>query len=122
MLSLYEDTSFVLTETAAKQVAVLLEAEAKSRPVDSPPPRALRVGVKGGGCSGLSYFMEFTDAPEAKDRIFAYHGVAVYIDQKSLAYLKGTELDFSHAVQSSGFKWNNPNMKKSCGCGESFSV
>jgi len=118
MLSLYEEgVPFALTENAAKQVAVLLGEEAKTRPV-----KALRVGVKGGGCSGLSYFMEFTDAPEAKDRIFEQHGVAVYIDPKSLAYLKGTELDFSHAVQSSGFKWNNPNMKKSCGCGESFSV
>jgi iron-sulfur cluster assembly protein len=117
MLSLYDDASFVLTESAAKQVAALLDAEAKTRPV-----RALRVGVKGGGCSGLSYFMEFTDAPEAKDRVFAHHGVEVYIDPKSLPYLKGTELDFSHALQSAGFKWNNPNMKKSCGCGESFSV
>lgn len=117
MLSLYDDVTFKLTENAAKQVAVLLDAEAKTRPV-----KALRVGVKGGGCSGLSYFMEFTDAPEPKDRIYAYYGVEVYIDPKSLNYLKGTELDFSHAVQSSGFKWNNPNMKKSCGCGESFSV
>jgi iron-sulfur cluster assembly protein len=66
--------------------------------------------------------MEFADAPEAKDRIFEQHGVAVYIDPKSLLYLKGTLLDFSSSVQSSGFKWNNPNQKKSCGCGESFSV
>ena len=117
MLSLYDDASFTLSETAAKQIGTLLAAEKKNRPV-----RALRVGVKGGGCSGLSYFMEFTDAPEPKDRVFEHHGVAVYIDSKSLQYLKGTELDFSHAVQSSGFKWNNPNEKKSCGCGESFSV
>lgn len=106
---------FTLTERAAKQVAKLMAAE-------KTPATALRIGVRGGGCSGLQYFMEFTAASEPTDHVLVQHGVTLFMDRKSAAYLKNAELDFSSGIQSSGFKWKNPNEKKSCGCGESFAV
>jgi iron-sulfur cluster assembly protein len=112
-----EPADFRLTEKACKQVAKLLAEEQKTKAV-----QALRVGVRGGGCSGLQYFMEFTGAPEAADHVITQHGVTYYIDKKSAQYLRGGELDFHSSIQSSGFKWKNPNEKKSCGCGESFAV
>jgi iron-sulfur cluster assembly protein len=111
------DATFTLTERAAKKAQSLLEAEKQKKPV-----HALRVGVRGGGCSGLQYFMEFTDLIEEGDRVFEYFGLPVYIDPRSLVALNGGSLDFLSGLKESGFKWNNPNQKKSCGCGESFSV
>ena len=108
---------FTLTERAAKQVTKLLAEEQKTKPV-----QALRIGVRGGGCSGLQYFMEMTGAPEQNDHVLVQHGVTFYIDKKSAKYLHACELDFSSSLQSAGFKWKNPNEKKSCGCGESFAV
>lgn len=109
--------SFTLTERAAAQVKRLLEAESKQKPVT-----ALRVGVRGGGCSGLEYFTEFTNDPEEGDQVFEQHGVRFFIDPKSAQFLTGTELDYSTSLKSAGFRWNNPNQKRSCGCGESFAV
>ena len=81
----------------------------------------LRVGVKGGGCSGLSYNLHF-DLPHEKDNIFEFDGIRVLVDAKSLLYLEGMTLDFSDSLQGRGFKFVNPNATKTCGCGESFSV
>ncbi len=84
------------------------------------PESALRVGIRGGGCTGFSYLFEWADgAPREKDRVFEKDGVKVYIDPKSLVYLDGTELDFVRGMMGHGFKFNNPNAKGACGCGES---
>ena len=81
----------------------------------------LRIGVKGGGCSGLSYFMDF-DQKKEKDTEFDFQGLKVYVDPKSFLYLKGTTLDYADSLQEKGFRFINPNANKTCGCGESFSV
>ena len=82
----------------------------------------IRLGVKTSGCSGMAYKLEFVDQTEAEDLVFESHGVRVVIDPKSLAYLEGTELDFVREGLNEGFKFNNPNVKDQCGCGESFNV
>jgi iron-sulfur cluster assembly protein len=81
----------------------------------------LRVGVNGGGCSGLSYSLNF-DVQHEGDNVFEYEGTRVFVDPKSLLYLSGMTIDFSDSLQGRGFKFINPNASKSCGCGESFSV
>ncbi len=89
---------------------------------------ALRLGIRGGGCSGFSYVIEFHDgAPHARDRVFEYTAgdgtpVRVVVDPKSLLYLSGTELDWEQTLMQQGFKFRNPNEKSGCGCGHSFSV
>jgi len=82
----------------------------------------LRLGVKTTGCSGMAYKLEFADATLPEDQLFESHGVKVIIDPKSLAYLEGTELDYTREGLNEGFKFNNPNEKDRCGCGESFHV
>jgi iron-sulfur cluster assembly protein len=82
----------------------------------------LRVGVKGGGCSGLSYVMDFDNITQKGDEIFEDKGVKIVCDMKSLLYLFGTELDYSGGLNGKGFTWNNPSATRVCGCGESFSV
>ena len=82
----------------------------------------LRLGVRTSGCSGVAYKLEFADAVEPDDVTFESHGVKVFIDAKSLPYLEGTELDYAREGLSEGFKFNNPNVKDACGCGESFTV
>ena len=82
----------------------------------------LRLGVRTTGCSGLAYKLEFADEILPEDVTFETHGVRVLIDPKSLAYLDGTELDFAREGLNEGFKFNNPNEKDRCGCGESFNV
>jgi iron-sulfur cluster assembly protein len=83
---------------------------------------ALRLGVQTTRCSGLAYTLEFADEPKPEDQEFESNGVRVLIDPKSLAYLEGTELDFVKEGLNEGFKFNNPNEKDRCGCGESFNV
>ncbi len=82
----------------------------------------LRLGVKTTGCSGMAYTLEFVDETNPEDVAFESHGVKVIVDPKSLVYIDGTELDFAKEGLNEGFKFNNPNVKDECGCGESFTV
>ena len=104
-----------LTEDAAVKVKELIE----SRPHQT---EGLRVGVRGGGCSGFTYFLEFAETPNKGDRELESHGVALFIDPKSYLYLMGTQVDFVDSLGGAGFKFTNPNARRTCGCGESFSV
>lgn len=81
---------------------------------------ALRVGVQGGGCSGLSYFLSLDKEPRPDDKILESGGVKVFLDSKSALYLEGTQVDFTDGLQGSGFTFNNPNAQRTCGCGHSF--
>ncbi len=106
--------AITLTETAAKRVEKFLANRGKGI--------GLRVGVKTTGCSGMAYTLEFVDELQPEDMQFESHGVKVIIDPKSLAYIDGTELDYTKEGLNEGFKFNNPNVKGECGCGESFTV
>lgn len=101
-----------LTEQAASKIRSLIRED---------PDRGLRLKVVGGGCSGLSYKMDL-DAPRQGDRIFERDGAKVIVDRKSFLYLNGTELHYEEGLMESGFNIKNPNVKRSCGCGASFSV
>ena len=103
-----------LTDRAAQHVQRYIEKRGKGV--------GLRLGVKTTGCSGLAYKIEFADDVKPEDNTFESNGVRVLIDPKSLAYLDGTELDFVREGLNEGFKFNNPNEKDRCGCGESFNV
>jgi len=103
-----------LTDRAAQHVQRYIEKRGRGV--------GLRLGVKTTGCSGLAYKLEFADDVAPEDLTFESHGVRVLIDPKSLAYLDGTELDFVKEGLNEGFKFNNPNEKDRCGCGESFNV
>ena len=87
----------------------------------SPAEGGLRLGVQGGGCSGLSYVIRFENGPAERDRIFQFGDVRVFIDPKSFIYLHGMVLDYEETLMRQGFVFNNPNAQKSCGCGSSFS-
>lgn len=87
-----------------------------------PEHHSLRISVKGGGCSGLSYVLGFDESPGDKDEVLQSEGVTVFIDQKSLFYLSGTVLDFSDGLNGKGFVFNNPQASRTCGCGQSFGV
>ena len=106
--------SVTLTESAARHVSRYIEKRGKGV--------GLRLGVKTTGCSGMAYKLEFADEVPEGDEVFTSHGVTVYVDPKSLAYLDGTELDYAREGLNEGFKFNNPNVKDACGCGESFNV
>ena len=82
----------------------------------------LRLGVQGGGCSGMSYLIRFEPKQRPSDRVFDFEGVKVFVDPKSLIYLEGMTLDYKESLMQSGFVFENPNAKKSCGCGTSFSA
>ncbi len=86
------------------------------------PAAALRLGVRGGGCSGASYAIEFADKIRDRDHVLDFDGLRVVVDPKSLVYLRGSVLDYEVQLMQHGFKFKNPNEKSSCGCGESFSV
>ncbi|MGX3065967.1 iron-sulfur cluster assembly protein IscA [Ursidibacter arcticus] len=106
--------SITLTEAAANRVRTFLENRGKGI--------GLRLGVKTSGCSGLAYVLEFVDVLNEDDQVFEQYGVKVIVDKKSLVYLGGTELDYVKEGLNEGFKYNNPNVKNECGCGESFNV
>ncbi|EGK73386.1 MAG: iron-sulfur cluster assembly protein IscA [Methyloversatilis sp.] len=103
-----------LSEKAAKHVANYIAKRGRGV--------GLRLGVRTSGCSGMAYKLEFADEMATDDLVFESHGVKVLIDPKSLPYLEGTELDFVREGLNEGFKFNNPNVKDECGCGESFNV
>ena len=103
-----------ITERAAKHVAGFLQKRGKGVGV--------RLGVRTTGCSGMAYKLEYADAIHPEDSEFESHGVKILVDPKSLAYLDGTELDFVREGLNEGFRFNNPNEKNRCGCGESFNV
>ncbi|HEX6467339.1 MAG TPA: iron-sulfur cluster assembly accessory protein [Terriglobales bacterium] len=88
----------------------------------SPEQGGLRVGVQGGGCSGLSYNIRFDSKPRERDRIYEFDGVRVFVDPKSFIYLHGMVLDYEESLMKQGFNFINPNSSKSCGCGSSFSA
>jgi iron-sulfur cluster assembly protein len=88
----------------------------------TPDTHYLRVGVKGGGCSGLSYAMDFDDTITDMDEVVDLNSLKVIIDKKSLLYLYGTELDYSDGLNGKGFNWVNPQASRTCGCGESFAL
>lgn len=87
-----------------------------------PPTAGLRLAVQGGGCSGLSYAVRFDNQPTARDKVFDFEGVRVFVDPKSLIYLAGTTLDYKNELMQQGFVFENPNAAKGCGCGASFSA
>ena len=103
-----------ITERAAQHVANFLEKRGKGV--------GLRLGVRTTGCSGMAYKLEYADAVQPGDQSFECHGVKILVDPKSLAYIDGTELDFVREGLNEGFRFNNPNEKNRCGCGESFNI
>ena len=88
----------------------------------NPAPAGLRVGVVGGGCSGFSYSMSFENGAGMMDKVFDMDGLKVYVDATSLMYLNGCRVDYVETLEGAGFKFENPNVKSTCGCGSSFSV
>jgi len=106
-------------ELTAKATAQIMKIRKEN---DMPETHGLRIGVKGGGCSGLSYVLGFDAEAKPNDKIFTKEGVTVFIDPKSLFYLSGTVLDFSDGLDGRGFVFNNPQAKKTCGCGSSFTA
>ena len=103
-----------LSERAAQHVTSYLAKRGKGV--------GIRLGVRTTGCSGMAYKLEFADEVPEGDEVFSSHGVTVFVDQKSLSYIDGTELDYAREGLNEGFRFNNPNVKDMCGCGESFGV
>ena len=102
-----------LTDKAAGKVKEILDNEQKST-------HALRIGVKGGGCSGFSYTMNLDEVFAESDQVFEYKGIRIVVDAKSFIYLSGTQVDFVENLSGSGFTFSNPNATRTCGCGSSF--
>src|SRR5919201_1246685 len=114
-------------ETAPKAVPVILtpNAVAKVKEImaqQNPAPAGLRIGVVGGGCSGFSYSMQFEDAAGMMDKTFDMDGLKVFVDATSVMYLNGCTVDYLETLEGAGFKFENPNVKSTCGCGSSFNV
>ncbi len=106
-----------VSETAKKKVIELMHDEGYNYTTDY-----VRVGVKSGGCSGLSYDLKFDKEKEEEDKVFEDNGVKIIVDKKSFLYLIGTTLEYSGGLNGTGFVFNNPNANRTCGCGESFSL
>ena len=104
-----------ISQNAARHVGNFMRTEGKE-------DGTLRVAVKGGGCSGLTYVLDIVDTVREDDKVISQHGVTLAVDKKSYIFLAGTELDYSGGLNGKGFIFNNPNAKKACGCGTSFSV
>jgi iron-sulfur cluster assembly protein len=107
--------TFGITAEAAARIQ-------KLRDERQTPEAGLRVAVRGGGCSGLTYAIEWAEAPRERDKLFERDGVRVFVDPKSYLYLMGSELAYEESLMASGFRLQNPNVKTACGCGESFSI
>ncbi|MGB7763361.1 MAG: iron-sulfur cluster assembly accessory protein [Bryobacteraceae bacterium] len=102
-----------LTERAIGKVKDIMGSQ-------QPVPAGLRIAVVGGGCSGFSYSMAFENQPNMLDKTYDFGGLKVYIDQASMLYLDGAEVDYIETLEGAGFKFNNPHVKSTCGCGSSF--
>ncbi len=102
-----------LTERAIGKVKEIMSSQ-------QPSPAGLRIAVVGGGCSGFSYSMAFENQPGMLDKTYDYGGLKIYVDQASMLYLDGASVDYIDSLEGSGFKFNNPNVKSTCGCGSSF--
>jgi iron-sulfur cluster assembly protein len=108
----------MITVSEAAKAHALDLMQADNRPADT----FIRVGVEGGGCSGLSYKLEFDNQMKEGDQVFEDKGIKIVVDRKSFLYLVGTELEYSGGLNGKGFVFKNPNASRTCGCGESFSV
>jgi len=108
-------TPLNLTDTAIAKVKEIMAQQ-------SPVPAGLRVGVTGGGCSGFQYSMQFENGAGMMDKTFEFDGLKVFVDATSLMYLKGVSVDYVETLEGAGFKFDNPNVKSTCGCGSSFNV
>jgi iron-sulfur cluster assembly protein len=109
-----EKSSMVrLTDKAVEKVKEIMATQ-------EPQPAGLRIAVVGGGCSGFSYSMAFENQPSMLDKTYTYDGLKIFIDQASMLYLDGAEVDYIETLEGSGFKFNNPHVKSTCGCGSSF--
>lgn len=106
-----------VSDTAKKKVVQLMTEDGFDAKIDY-----VRVGVKSGGCSGLSYDLKFDNEQEENDKLFEDNGVKIIVDKKSFIYLVGTTLEYSGGLNGKGFVFNNPNANRTCGCGESFSL
>lgn len=104
-----------LTESAQSELARIMREEGDSH-------KGIRLGVKGGGCSGFTYVMGFEDEPRENDQVLNQERTPIFVDAKSMTYLDGIQIDFLSDLLNRGFKFNNPNAAKSCGCGTSFAV
>jgi iron-sulfur cluster assembly protein len=104
-----------MTEKAIGKVKEIMGSQ-------DPAPAGLRIAVVGGGCSGFSYSMAFENTPNMLDKTYKYGDLTVFVDQASLLYLDGAEVDYVETLEGAGFKFNNPQVKSTCGCGSSFQV
>jgi iron-sulfur cluster assembly protein len=104
-----------MTQKAVEKVKEILETQ-------EPKPAGLRISVVGGGCSGFNYSMAFETSPGLLDKTYTFEGLSLYVDQASMLYLDGAEVDYVETMEGAGFKFNNPNVKTTCGCGSSFSA
>jgi iron-sulfur cluster assembly accessory protein len=102
-----------LSQRAVEKVKEILQAQ-------DPKPAGLRIAVVGGGCSGFSYSMAFENTPGVLDKSYTFDGLQVFVDQASMLYLDGASVDYVETLEGSGFKFDNPNVKSTCGCGSSF--
>jgi iron-sulfur cluster assembly accessory protein len=108
-------TAVTLTPTAVSKVKEIMAQQ-------NPVPSGLRIGVVGGGCSGFSYSMSFENAPGVMDKVYNFNDLKVYVDATSAMYLNGCVVDYVETLEAAGFKFENPNVKSTCGCGSSFNV
>jgi iron-sulfur cluster assembly protein len=112
-----QTTGIILSESAAREIRSIVQQQE----LDAEKIR-LRVGVKGGGCSGFSYLLDLTETQKETDEVFEQHGIKIIVDPKSLLYLGGTTIDFKDEIMGRGFVFQNPNATSTCGCGSSFSA
>ena len=118
-------TTTTTPEVKAPPISLTPNAIAKVKEImaqQNPVPSGLRVGVVGGGCSGFSYSMNFENGAGLMDKVYEFDGLKVYIDATSVVYLNGAVVDYVETLEGAGFKFENPNVKSTCGCGSSFSV
>ncbi len=120
-------TTTPTTPTTTKTPPIHLSDAAISKVRDimaqqNPVPSGLRLGVVGGGCSGFSYSMQFENSAGVMDKVYDFGGLKVYVDATSLMYLSGCQVDYVETLEGAGFKFENPNVKSTCGCGSSFNV